>query len=179
MTPIMYWNIFGHSVFQLVILCILLFAGPEICDGLGYPIANGIGLPHTAEPTIHFTLIFNTLVIMTLFNEINCRKLFHERNVFEHLQSNMLFFYVEFMQIGCQIILIQIPAIGSYTKTVPLPLWAWIMCFVLGFMSLPVQQIIITVANFVRARSGSKFKVTPVEDGDKKSYASKVAPVEK
>ena len=34
-------------------------------------------------PSQHFTLIFNVFVLMTLFNEINARKIHGERNVFE------------------------------------------------------------------------------------------------
>jgi len=177
-TNIVYWNIFGHSFFQLIILCVLLFAGPDICAALGYPIASGIGLPHNADPTIHFTMIFNTLVTMTLFNEINCRKLFHERNVFKNITKSNMFFYVEGMQILCQVLLIEIPAIGKFTKTTPLPGWAWLMCILIGSLSLPVQQIIITVANAYKSRC-SKVRVSAIENEEKKQYSSKIAPLPK
>lgn len=42
-------------------------------------------------PTQHFTMIFNAFVMMTLFNEINARKIHGQRNVFEGIFSNPLF----------------------------------------------------------------------------------------
>jgi len=49
-----------------------------------------VGL-RTPGPTQHFTIIFNTFVMMTLFNEINARKIHGERNVFKGLVRNPLF----------------------------------------------------------------------------------------
>jgi Ca2+ transporting ATPase len=40
------------------------------------------------EPSQHFTIIFNAFVLMTLFNEINARKIHNERNVFSGLIRN-------------------------------------------------------------------------------------------
>lgn len=45
-----------------------------------------------SEPTQHFTVIFNTFVMMTLFNEINARKIHGQRNVFEGLFTNPIFY---------------------------------------------------------------------------------------
>ena len=45
---------------------------------------------HTT-PTQHFTVIFNTFVMMTLFNEVNARKIHGQRNVFEGLNRNIVF----------------------------------------------------------------------------------------
>jgi len=45
---------------------------------------------HT-QPTQHFTIIFNTFVMMTLFNEVNARKIHGQRNVFEGLNRNVVF----------------------------------------------------------------------------------------
>jgi len=44
-----------------------------------------------APPSQHFTIIFNTFVMMTLFNEINARKIHGQRNVFDGLNRNPLF----------------------------------------------------------------------------------------
>ena len=42
-------------------------------------------------PTRHFTAIFNTFVMMTLFNEINARKIHGQRNAFSGIEKNLLF----------------------------------------------------------------------------------------
>jgi|AntAceMinimDraft_11_1070367.scaffolds.fasta_scaffold179054_2 hypothetical protein len=37
-----------------------------------------------AAPSVHYTLVFNTFVLMQLVNQINCRKVnSHKLNVFE------------------------------------------------------------------------------------------------
>lgn len=43
------------------------------------------------DASIHFTIIFNAFVLMTLFNEINARKISNERNVFGGLHKNLKF----------------------------------------------------------------------------------------
>ena len=45
----------------------------------------------SSKPTQHFTIIFNTFVMMTLFNEVNARKIHGQRNVFEGLNRNVVF----------------------------------------------------------------------------------------
>ena len=40
---------------------------------------------------VHFTIIFNVFVFMTLFNEINGRKIHGETNVFEGIHKNYIF----------------------------------------------------------------------------------------
>ena len=47
-----------------------------------------------ARPSEHFTVIFNTFVMMTLFNEVNARKIHGQRNVFEGLNRNPVFIVI-------------------------------------------------------------------------------------
>lgn len=72
-------NIVGHALYQLAILFIILFFGdkfiPNVDDGRWAPLGG--------PPSKHFTIIFNTFVLMTLCNEINSRKIHGERNVFK------------------------------------------------------------------------------------------------
>lgn len=42
-------------------------------------------------PSTHFSVIFNAFVQMTLFNEINARKIRNERNVFAGIHRNRIF----------------------------------------------------------------------------------------
>ena len=44
-------------------------------------------------PSQHFTVVFNAFIVMTLFNEINARKINGERNVFSGIYKNP-FYYV-------------------------------------------------------------------------------------
>ncbi|KAM6306846.1 plasma membrane calcium-transporting ATPase 1 isoform 10-T10 [Podargus strigoides] len=79
-------NILGHAFYQLVVVFILLFAGERIFD-----IDSGRNAPLHAPPSEHYTIVFNTFVMMQLFNEINARKIHGERNVFEGIFNNAIF----------------------------------------------------------------------------------------
>ena len=57
-------------------------------------IDSGRYQPHAAAPTQHFTIIFNTFVMMTLFNEINARKIHGQRNVFEGIFTNPIYYCI-------------------------------------------------------------------------------------
>uniref|UniRef100_A0A8C5DT12 Calcium-transporting ATPase n=1 Tax=Gouania willdenowi TaxID=441366 RepID=A0A8C5DT12_GOUWI len=79
-------NILGHGVYQLVIIFTLLFIGERI-----FNIDSGRNAPLHSPPSEHYTIIFNTFVLMQLFNEINARKIHGERNVFDGIFSNPIF----------------------------------------------------------------------------------------
>nr|XP_041632620.1 plasma membrane calcium-transporting ATPase 3 isoform X8 [Drosophila kikkawai] len=82
-------NILGQALYQLVVIFGLLFVGDLILD-----IESGRGQELNAGPTQHFTIIFNTFVMMTLFNEINARKIHGQRNVIEGLFTNPIFYTI-------------------------------------------------------------------------------------
>ncbi|RXN39047.1 plasma membrane calcium-transporting ATPase 3 isoform X1 [Labeo rohita] len=92
-------NILGHAVYQLTIIFTLLFAGEKMFD-----IDNGRNAPLHAPPSEHYTIVFNTFVMMQLFNEINARKIHGERNVFEGIFNNMIFCTIVFGTFVIQII---------------------------------------------------------------------------
>ena len=62
--------------------------------------------------SLHFTIIFNAFVLMTLFNEINARKIHDERNVFSGIQNNFVFAFIWIFcligQVGSDFILLLI-----------------------------------------------------------------------
>ena len=83
----MWYNMLGHALYQIVILVWLLFHGAAyfgIPDGIEY-------LEEFHAPSQHHTMVFTLLVMMTLFNEVNCRKLNGEWNVFEGVEKNRIF----------------------------------------------------------------------------------------
>jgi hypothetical protein len=57
-------------------------------------IPTGRGAEYGAKPSQHFTIIFNTFVMMTLFNEFNARKIHGQRNVFEGIFTNPIFYTI-------------------------------------------------------------------------------------
>jgi P-type Ca2+ transporter type 2B len=61
-------NMVGQAMFQITVIMVLLFKGPDYFD---FP--HGHSLKN--ENSEHYTFIFNSFVWMQLFNEINCRML--------------------------------------------------------------------------------------------------------
>ncbi|CAG2061346.1 unnamed protein product, partial [Timema podura] len=57
-------------------------------------IPTGRGAEFGDKPSQHFTIIFNTFVMMTLFNEINARKIHGQRNVFQGIFTNPIFYSI-------------------------------------------------------------------------------------
>lgn len=96
-------HILGHSFYQLIVMFILTFHGHVLFD-----IPYGFGRSHGAPPTQHLTIVFNTFVLMQLFNEINSRKVHGERNVFAGIFTNRLFLGILFGTIFVQVTLIMI-----------------------------------------------------------------------
>lgn len=56
-----------------------------------FQIDNGRNAPLHAPPSEHYTIVFNTFVLMQIFNELNARKIHGERNVFEGVFNNPIF----------------------------------------------------------------------------------------
>lgn len=89
-------------------------AGEKLFD-----IDSGRDAPLHAPPSEHYTIVFNTFVLMQLFNEINARKIHGERNVFEGIFNNPIF---------CSIVF------GTFVIQVTLHTHAWFsFCFLLFF----------------------------------------------
>ena len=71
--------------------------GPRSAPTLGlagekmFQIDSGRNAPLHSPPSEHYTIIFNTFVMMQLFNEINARKIHGERNVFDGIFRNPIF----------------------------------------------------------------------------------------
>uniref|UniRef100_A0A8C2L4S0 Calcium-transporting ATPase n=1 Tax=Cyprinus carpio TaxID=7962 RepID=A0A8C2L4S0_CYPCA len=131
-------NILGHAVYQLTIIFTLLFAGEKMFD-----IDNGRYAPLHAPPSEHYTIVFNTFVMMQLFNEINARKIHGERNVFEGIFNNLIFCTIVFGTFAIQIVIVQFG--GKPFSCVGLSIEQWLWCIFLGFGCLLWGQIISSI----------------------------------
>uniref|UniRef100_A0A665VZ29 Calcium-transporting ATPase n=1 Tax=Echeneis naucrates TaxID=173247 RepID=A0A665VZ29_ECHNA len=131
-------NILGQGVYQLVIIFSLLFAGEKLFD-----IDSGRNTPLHAPPSEHYTIVFNTFVMMQLFNEINARKIHGERNVFDGIFNNLIFCSIVFGTFIIQIIIVQFG--GKPFSCVALTIDQWLWCTFLGFGSLLWGQVISSI----------------------------------
>ncbi|XP_073447008.1 plasma membrane calcium-transporting ATPase 3 isoform X2 [Dendrobates tinctorius] len=131
-------NILGHAVYQLVIIFTLLFVGEIIFD-----IDSGRNAPLHSPPSEHYTIIFNTFVMMQLFNEINARKIHGERNVFDGIFANPIFCSIVLGTFGVQIIIVQFG--GKPFSCSPLNTQQWLWCLFVGVGELVWGQLISTI----------------------------------
>lgn len=116
-----------HSIFQLVICFVLLYAGPDIFD-----------LPSYSRD--HLTIIFNTFVFMQLFNELNARRLNDEKNCFQGFFDNKFFVIILIGTAGIQAIFVEFGS--DFTQTEHLVYWKWFICMGLGALELPIGFLI-------------------------------------
>jgi len=70
----------------VVVFC---YVGDKMLD-----IESGRHGESSGGPSQHFTIIFNSFVLMTLFNEINARKIHGQRNVFSGIFTNPIFYSI-------------------------------------------------------------------------------------
>uniref|UniRef100_A0A8C5L8A9 P-type Ca(2+) transporter n=1 Tax=Jaculus jaculus TaxID=51337 RepID=A0A8C5L8A9_JACJA len=128
-------NILGHAVYQLTIIFLLVFAGEKLFD-----IDSGRKAPLHAPPSQHYTIVFNTFVLMQLFNEINSRKIHGEKNVFAGIYRNAIFCSVVLGTFICQIFIVEFG--GKPFSCTPLSLAQWLWCIFIGIGELLWGQII-------------------------------------
>ncbi|XP_048665681.1 plasma membrane calcium-transporting ATPase 4 isoform X2 [Marmota marmota marmota] len=128
-------NILGHAVYQLTVIFILVFAGEKFFD-----IDSGRKAPLHSPPSQHYTIIFNTFVLMQLFNEINSRKIHGERNVFAGIYRNLIFCSVVLGTFVIQIFIVEFG--GKPFSCTSLSLSQWLWCLFIGIGELLWGQII-------------------------------------
>ncbi|XP_050678391.1 plasma membrane calcium-transporting ATPase 2 isoform X2 [Leptidea sinapis] len=131
-------NILGQAVYQLFIIFSLLFIGDRMLN-----IPSGRGQQLSSEPSQHFTIIFNTFVMMTLFNEINARKIHGQRNVFQGLFTNPIFYSIWIGTALSQIVIIQFGGMAFSTAGLTLEQWLW--CLFFGAGTLVWGQLVTTI----------------------------------
>jgi len=157
-------HILGQSVYQLIVCIILVYAGdqfiPEDDDqprnGTSDYVRSGRyyhfdGEEDWGEDAIsnhgysrHLTVLFNTFVLMQLFNEINARKIHDEMNVFAGITRNALFYGIWFGTFIVQIIMVQFGGRPLNCASDGLNFMQWVISVLFGLGSLPTGVILKT-----------------------------------
>ncbi|XP_055332584.1 plasma membrane calcium-transporting ATPase 2-like [Paramacrobiotus metropolitanus] len=129
-------NILGQGLYQAGVLLLILFYGPRY-----FEIYEDREIGHVVgEPSFIYTMIFNTLVMMTSFNLINARWIHNEVNVFAGIHRNLYFVILWAVMVATQAIVVQF---GGYAfATQPLEADAWMICLFFGFGSLLCYQLL-------------------------------------
>ncbi|XP_060516271.1 plasma membrane calcium-transporting ATPase 2 isoform X2 [Cylas formicarius] len=131
-------NILGQAVYQLFIIFGLLFWGHLMLD-----IESGKQTELFVGPSQHYTVIFNSFVMMTLFNEFNARKIHGQRNVFEGIFTNPIFYTIWIGTCASQVLIVQYGKMAFSTKALTLEQWLW--CLFFGVGTLLWGQVITTI----------------------------------
>ncbi|TDH65546.1 hypothetical protein CCR75_005690 [Bremia lactucae] len=136
-------HIIGQSIYQLVVLLAIVFAGEKWFE---IPSGRRPDLPEETkdDPTIHMTIVFNTFVWAQLFNELNCRKIHDEINIFSGITKNRVFLYVCVLQVALQYAMVQ--HTGDWFKCKPLSASQWFACIALGFVSMPLGLLLRSIS---------------------------------
>ena len=133
LTPMMKLNIISQSVFQIIVLTLIIFYGDYL-----FGVPSDRELEHfmwNNTNGYHFTIFFNIFVFMQVFNSINARKLQKDEfNVFEGILGNWLYLLIQGIIVVGQIILVTFG--GRAVRTHPLSLSQHFYCLLISSMSL-------------------------------------------
>merc|ERR1711997_1115832 len=134
-SQILWRFVFGHSAYQLTVLLVLIFAGESLFDI--------DGSMHNDRKEYLLTVGFNTFVWFQIFNEVNARRVNNEKNVFQGIFKNPIFWGVIVVTVVAQVLLIEFG--GDFTSTTPLSATEWGFCVGLGAGELLWHQLVILV----------------------------------
>ena len=133
LTPMMILNVFSQSLFQIIVLTVIIFYGDWI-----FGVPSDRELEHFMWNNIngyHFTIFFNIFVYMQVFNSINARKLQkNEYNVFSGILGNWLYLLIQTIILVGQIILTTFG--GRAVRTHPLSVMQHCECLLIASMTL-------------------------------------------
>ena len=133
LTPMMLLNIFSQSIFQVIVLTVIIFYGDYI-----FGVPSDRDLEHFTWNNVngyHFTIFFNIFVYMQVFNSINARKLQkNEYNVFTGILGNWLYLLIQGIIIVGQIILVTFG--GRAVRTHALSVTQHCHCLLIASMTL-------------------------------------------
>ncbi|KAL5231453.1 hypothetical protein ABZP36_030229 [Zizania latifolia] len=127
-TRIMWRNILGQGLYQLLVLGTLMFDGKRLLN---------IGGPDP-DRTIN-TLIFNSFVFCQVFNEINSREM-ENINVFRGIFKNWIFVGILASTVVFQVTIVEF--LGTLANTVPLSWDLWLLSIILGSISMIISVIL-------------------------------------
>lgn len=138
-TQQMWWNMIGQSTYQVIVVTILFF--------------NPDSFPDTDDGeeiySRHYTMIFNSFVLMQLFNEFNSRKLLGEFNILSGICNNKMFLIVSVATFALQAVMAQFGSKALKLSEDGLTGRQWAICVGFGAGPLLWQPVINVVYRVV------------------------------
>lgn len=121
----MWKMIIGQTLYQLSVIIVLLYT-----DILGL----------ASDLATLKTVIFTTFVFCQIFNEVNCRRIDNRLNIFKGIKKNNFFIMIFTISVVGQIIIVEHGGVAF--QTVPLEKDNWILCILIGLISIPIGVLI-------------------------------------
>ena len=129
-SPLMWRNIIGQSLFQCGLLFTVLYTGQYIFD---------VGQEGSIS---HYTVVFNLFVFMQVFNEFNARKVNEEFNVFHNIHTNYIFLGVIIVTVFVQILVVEIPGINTFVGCTHQTFYQWFVTILLSSLGLLIGVLV-------------------------------------
>ncbi|XP_057752398.1 putative calcium-transporting ATPase 11, plasma membrane-type isoform X4 [Arachis stenosperma] len=126
-TPVMWRNIIGQSIYQTIVLLLLKFRGKQILK------------LSDSDSTLLNTVIFNAFVFCQVFNEINSRDM-EKINVVRGMLSSWVFLVVIASTVTFQVVIVEF--LGTFAQTVPLSKDLWLFSVLIGAVSLVIAVVL-------------------------------------
>ncbi|KAG0267855.1 hypothetical protein DFQ27_008131 [Actinomortierella ambigua] len=139
----MWKMILGQSVLQLIITLVLEYAGMSIFGYGDKPPAGSSDVDvarYSYKRQLMDTMVFNTYVCLQIFNEVNCRRLDNRLNIFAGVTKNYYFMVIFVIMCALQALIVQFG--GAAFETTPISGMQWLVCILLGTLSLPIGVVI-------------------------------------
>ncbi|KAH8100992.1 calcium-translocating P-type ATPase [Cristinia sonorae] len=137
----MYKQIFGQSIFQIIITLIFHFLGNKIFDF--HPLDDP--KLQKQQDLVVQTVVFNIFVFAQIFNSINSRRLDNKLNVFEGITRNYYFVGITLLEIAIQILIVFVG--GAAFQVAHIGGKEWGISLALGFVALPLGALIRCIPN--------------------------------
>lgn len=185
---VMWRNIVGQSIYQIIVLLVLMFKGGDIFNiayeqsDPFYPTGEQVAENPLRgwveqEPTnkvLMYTIIFQAFVFMQLFNQINSRKLGErDYNVFADFFNNWLFIVITIITFAVQVVAVMYG--DRYMRCVPLNLEQNLYCAAIGVFCIPYGLLL----KFVPSAWFSWIKLEETEMEAEEEQGSIVAALKK
>jgi magnesium-transporting ATPase (P-type) len=109
----MWRNVLIQAVYQILVLVVMLYSVPYWFPNSSYNLVEtDFYTDSQASQNMkqHYTIIYNTFVMMTLANQISCRKLgWSDMRLHSHIFNNKWFILVVAAELGVQALIIEFP----------------------------------------------------------------------
>lgn len=159
-TPLMIKHILGQSVYQTILLLVIVFTGENFLfefyrteqmvpgsnmiihgrevDGYNKKLFNN-------ESSIHFTYIFNIFVMLQFFNFFNCRMINDEYNIFKYICKSHYLIVILII-----IFVLQVIFLTFFGSAIRVHSWGlgpaqWALCIAIGLTGILIRLILLAI----------------------------------